>query len=55
VTQILVPSPDLERAQQIISEYETDNTPGLEAPDADTSSEPDLDDQEQAGQDEPDQ
>ncbi len=54
-TQILVPSQYLERAQEILAEYEANNLPEMESPGADVSGEPDTDEEDQPGEDERDQ
>ena len=43
-TQILVPAHDLERAQQILQEYETNSIADIEASDTDMTDQENLDD-----------
>jgi hypothetical protein len=50
--QILVPAPDLERAQHILVEYETGNTTDLGMIDGEMPSEQDLESGDHPGEDE---
>lgn len=50
-TQILVPAPDLERAQKILEEYETSDTADLGASDAELPDQSDPGDGDQPGED----
>jgi hypothetical protein len=50
--QILVPAPDVERAQHILEEYETSDIADLDAPDTEMPDLQNPDDADQPGEDE---